>query len=345
MDFKLQPDTFYRCINTYDDQVIEYCAPDGSILVFARDNLEIPYPLLEVYALVKTCRPTDVVTQNIVPKEATVCERMSICWMDSSEFGVLMLVYPKEWDHSILEQAYGDEFRFMYSLADFYAPPNYEYYLVPGLGSLNMISSTCWFSPDSDTMAIHKLITRDFFGEPELYGKYGISDRELDKFFDCGEFHPWEDIEYDHCFYQYEDFIIYVSSRKDLAEGKSAPLWFEWNSYYNAYAQWDDCLDMIPALAKPLGREVTVGLSNQFWGSGKLVLSIGFCSRKDDHILYNVSDILTYFLNEQNEQKTLDLPLCGFFMTSDLRIQFEYWGVDSPKSRPMRELLSMLYLE
>lgn len=345
MDFNPQLDTFYKCINIYDDEVIEYCAPDGSILVFARDNLEIPYPLPEVYILDKTYGPADVLPEGVVPKEAAVCERMSVCWMDSSECGVLMLVYPKDWDHSVLEQAYGDEFRFMYSLADFYAPPDYEYYAVPGLGSLNMIGSTCWFSPDSNTMAIHKLITRDFFGEPKLYRKYGISDRELDRFFNCGEFHPWEDIEYDHCFYQYEDFLIYVSSRKDLAEGKSTPLWFAWDSYYNTYIQWEDCLDMLPALAKPLGKEATVGLYNRFYGSCNFVLSIGVCSRKEEHTLYSLSDIFMYFLKDWDIRRTLDLPICRFSMTSDLKMQLEYWDVDSSKSHPMRELLDMIYIE
>lgn len=345
MDFEPQVDTFYKCINIHDDEMIEYCTPDGSILVFAQDRLEIPYPLPEVYVLYKTCGPADVIPQDIVPKEATVCERMSVCWMWTPEFGVLMLVYPKGWDHSILEQAYGDEFRFMYSLADFYAPPNYEYYAVPGLGSLNMIGSTCWFTPDSNTMAINKLITRDFFGGPELYGKYGISDRELDRFFSCGKFHSWEDIEQDHCFYQYGDFIIYVSSRKDLAEGKLASLWFCWDSVYNAYTQWEDYSDMIPALAKPLGKEVTVGLYDQFWGSYKFILSTGFCSKKDGHVLYSMNDILAYFLKDWDRRKTLDLPTCRFFMTPDLRLQLEYWGGDSPESPLMRELLDMLLFE
>ena len=342
MDFKLQPDTFYRCINIYDDEVIEYCAPDGSILIFARDNLEIPYPLLEVYALVKTCRPTDVVTQNIVPKEATVCERMSVCWMDSSEFGVLMLVYPKEWDHSILEQAYGDEFRFMYSLADFYAPPNYEYYLVPGLGSLNMISSTCWFSPDSDTMAIHKLITRDFFGEPELYGKYGISDRELDKFFDCGEFHPWEDIEYDHCFYQYGDFIVYVSSRKDLAEGRTSPLWFEFSGLHNAYIYVEDCSDMVPALAKPMEGKVNVGLYECSKGSYNFALTLEPCTGKKGSMVYNICDLLTE-LSDAEVRGWIDLPSCRFSLDDDGGVQLVYWrDITTSGYSSTRELLDML---
>ena len=163
-----QPDTFYKCINFYGDDGVEYCTPDGSTLVFAKDTLEIPYPFPDVYVFTQVYDSQSRIPPEAIPREVSVCERMSVCWMDSSECGVLMLVYPKDWDHSVLEQAYGDEFRFMYSLADFYAPPDYEYYAVPGLGSLNMIGSTCWFSPDSNTMAIHKLITRDFFGEPNI---------------------------------------------------------------------------------------------------------------------------------------------------------------------------------
>lgn len=339
-----QPDTFYKCINFYSDDGIEYCTPDGSTLVFAKDTLEIPYPFPDVYVFTQVYDRQSRIPPEAIPREVSVCDRMSVCWMWSSEFGMLMLVYPQGMNHSVLEKGYGKEFRFMYSLADFDALC-LEYCTVTGLGSLTRIGPTCWFTPDSCTVAMHKLIPDDFFGGPELYREYGISDRELDEFFDCGEFHPWEDIEKDHCFYQYGDFIIYVSSRKDLAEGRTPSLWFECSGSYNAYLYLEDCSDMVPALAKPIEGKVNVGLYECSKGSYNFALTLEPCTGKKGSMVYNVYDLLTE-LSDAEVRGWIDLPICWFFLGDDGGVQLVYWrDITTSGYSSTRELLDMLLFE
>lgn len=340
---KPKPDTFYKCIDSHGDEEIRYYAPDGGTLVFTRDTFEIPYPLPNVYALERIYCFLDYIPPEAIPMEVSVCERMSVCWIRSPEVDVLMLAYPQGLGHSVLEKGYGEEFEFMYSLADFDALCQ-EYCTVTGLGSLTRIGPTCWFTSDSCTVAMHKLIPNDFFGGPELYEEYGISDRELDEFLYCGEFHPWKDIGCSCCFYQYGDFIIYVPSLQDLAEEKASPLWFEWNVLHNAYVHWEDCNDMIPALAEPIGGKVNVGLYEYCEGSYRFALTLEPHPRKSSSILYSIGDLLTR-ISDMDRQKEIYLPIYWLFLSDNAGVQLEYRYFRSAKDRPLLEVLDMIPFE
>ena len=74
-----QPDTFYKCINFYGDDGIEYCTPDGSTLVFAKDTLEIPYPFPDVYVFTQVYDRQSQIPPEAIPREVSVCDRMSVC--------------------------------------------------------------------------------------------------------------------------------------------------------------------------------------------------------------------------------------------------------------------------
>ena len=335
---KFIPDTFYEMTHCRTNNTeYFYCSPRGDMLPFLETSC-----LFTAYRFDRFGHFKERLYGNI--RES---ERMQMCWVYDTDFGQMDALIYLPSDLPGMEEYYrrqSDSSPLLHTLSELHAfmiDNRLDYLEIPQLG---FIMNDGAFFP-REYSPVYKLVSKDFFDDPEICRLYGITGEDVISYFLSGSFRPWEKLPQDHCFYRYGSHMFYVSTREELTNGNAEPCWFKWEQEYNCYMMVSSPGVVMPSKVELVTDEPNVGC---IYDCSQDILDVALWEGKPGDNVCSLGEALVHVMDDGGED-VIPLGDWEFLLGyKDGKIHYNgpwiYYSDDETRW-PFAELASRMLLE
>ena len=334
---KFTPDTFYEMTHCRTNNTeYFYCSPRGDMLPFRGTGCPFMAYRFDPFNCFKESRYSNI-------KES---ERMQMCWVYDVGFSEMDALICLPSDLPGMERYYerrSYSSPLLHTLSGFHA-----FMMDNGLDQLEIPELGCIMSDGTffprEYSPIYKLVSKDFFDDPEICRLYGITETYISDYSLSGSFRPWEKLPRDHCFYKYGSYVFYVSTRKELTDIDAEPCWFEWAQEYNCYRMVSSPGAVIPEKAEAMANEPKVGC---IYDCSEDILDVALWEGKPGDNACSLGEVLAYVMDD-SDKDVISIGDWEFLLGyKDGKIHYNGpWVYCEDETRwPFAELASRMLLE
>lgn len=288
---RFKPDTFYEMTRCHiNNKEYFYCSPRGDMIPFCETGC--PFT---AYRFDRFGYFSEHWYSNI--KEI---EGMQMCWVYDIRFDEMDALICLPSDLPEMERYYENHSGsspLLHTLSEFHAfmmDNGLDQLEIPELGC---ITSDGTFFP-KEYSPVYKLVSKDFFNDPEVCELYGITETDVIDYFLSGDFQSWEKLPWDHCFYRYGSYIFYISTRRELTDIDAEPCWFQWAQEYNCYRMVSSPGAVIPTKVEVMANEPKVGC---IYDCSENILDVALWEGKPGDNVCSLGEALTHVMDDSDE--------------------------------------------
>ena len=334
---KFIPDTFYEMTHCRTNNTeCFYCSPKGDMIHLLKTGRPFTTYFFDRFGHFKESWYSNI-------KES---ERMQMCWVYDNDFGQMDALIYLPSDLPGVERYYrmrSDSSPLLHTLSEFHA-----FMMDNGLDQLEIPELGCIMSDGTffprEYSPIYKLISKDFFDDPEICRLYGITETYIIDYFLSGDFYPWEKLPQDHCFYKYGSYIFYISTREELTNIDTEPCWFKWEQEYDCYMMVSSPGAVMPEKVEAMTNEPNVGC---VYDGSKNILGIALWEGKPGDNVCSLGEALVHVM-EDSDEDVITLSDWVFLLDyKDGKIHYNGpWVYSEGETKwPFAELASRMLLE